>query len=156
MKPTILEFIKPIVTKLQNLTPGQSLLFKAKTPTHLNRTRNLLYAYFREQNISSSFSIRREPNLQMRVVCKEAEPLTLVQEQPFTPVEKFVQNHLLDCASKTEATTIILAAARKGLCTDSDVVPILVEWTRLQGEEAVAKANPLNGIGSNPWEEKGE
>lgn len=151
MKPQLLEFIKPIINRLGSLTPGQSLLFKAKTSSHFNRTRNLLYEYFKEQNISASFSIKREPNLQMRIVCEEVEPLILVQEQPFTPVEKFVQDNLLDVSHEGEAKATILAAIKQGLCAESDLVPLLTEWRRVQGGTTNTNPVPLNGLTSNLW-----
>jgi hypothetical protein len=126
--------IAPIVQKLDGMKPGQSILLKAKTSAQLNRTRNLLYVFFKDQNLKHSFSIRREPNLQLRIVCKETEALTLVQDIPFNAIECFVQDYLLDCPTEGEAQATVVAAAEQGLCADADVVPILDEWRRLQGD----------------------
>jgi len=128
-------YLRPIIKEILNLSPGQSILIKAKNEKNLVSARNHFYNWRTRQGLKKHLKTYREGPLHLRVLRVETiSSFKIVQERPYTPVEDFVRNNMLELRVD-EGIAFIHKAIKKGILEEEDYSPILTEFCRVMGVE---------------------
>lgn len=134
MTPEMNLHIGHFVEKVEALQPSQSILIRATDPKHLNTVRNHFYSWCHLFNKKSLYRTYKESATTLRILRTETKPVEVIQDVPLSRTEEIVRDYLLDCEDEGEARDKIQVLLGRELITEDDVMPILLEFNRIQGD----------------------
>lgn len=134
MTPEMRLHIGHFIERVEALQPSQSIVIRATDPKHLNVVRNHFYSWCHLYDKKALYRTYKESANTLRILRTETKPVEIIQDVPLTKVEEYVRDYLLDCADEAAARDVIQVSLGKGLITEDDVLSILLEFKRVQGE----------------------
>ena len=134
MTPEMKLHIGHFIEKVEALKPSQSILIRATDSKHLNTVRNHFYSWCHLYNKKSLYRTYKESATTLRILRTETKAVEIIQDVPLSATEQIVHDYLLDCESEAEARDKIQVLLGKHIITEDDVMPVLLEFHRIQGD----------------------
>lgn len=133
MTPEMRMYLGHLLPRIEELKPTQSLLLRGNDERHINNIRNHFYSWCKLMDRKSLYRTYKETSTTLRIVCIDTRPAEIIQDVPLNSIEEFVRDYLLDCDTEEEARAKIAPAIERGIITENDTVPILLEFKRMLG-----------------------
>jgi len=133
LTPEMRLYLGHLIPKIEALKPSESLLLRGNDDKHINNVRNHFYAWCKLNDRKSLYKTYKETPTTLRIVCTDTRPVEIIQDVPLSSIEEFVRDYLLDCETEEEARAKIAPAIERGIITEDDTLPILLEFKRMLG-----------------------
>jgi len=128
------DIIESFVAAIMALEEGTSLLLQDSSPQSRRHLRDALYTWLNTNNIKQFYRISSEGALKLRILRRPTSSARIVEDIPFSTVETFVMDNLLETDTLEKAMKIIAKGVVEEVIS-KDLVPALIsEWRRIQGK----------------------